>query len=48
MAVFDASPKHNKKIKMDKVDDDTINQIIDIWQKYYESVKSDIKAFMNR
>ena len=47
-AVFNASPKHGKKIKMDKVDDDTVNQIIDIWQKYYETVRADIKAFMGR
>ena len=46
--MFNASPKHGKKIKMDKVDDDTVNQIIDIWQKYYETVRADIKAFMGR
>ena len=46
--VFNASPDYNKKIKMDKVDNDTISLIIDIWERYYESVKADIKAFMGR
>lgn len=46
--VFNASPKHSKKIKMDKTDDDTVGTIIEIWEKYYDSVRADIKAFMNR
>ena len=28
--------------------DKNINLVIDIWQKYYESVKNDLKKFMNR
>lgn len=46
--VFRASPSHNKKIKMDKTDDKTVNEVIDIWQKYYESVKGDLKKFIER
>ena len=46
--VFNASPKHSKKIKMDKTDDGTVATIIEIWEKYYDSVSADIKAFMNR
>lgn len=45
--VFNASPKHSKKITMDKTDDDTVNSIIEIWEKYYDSVRADIKEFMN-
>lgn len=46
--VFNASPSYKKKIKMDKTDDDTVSTIIEIWEKYYDSVRADIKAFMNR
>lgn len=44
--VFSASPKWNKKIKMDDVSDETINLIIDIWDKYYDSVKTDLLSFI--
>lgn len=46
--VFDASPSYKKKLDMDDVSDKNINRVIDIWQKYYESVKNDLKKFMNR
>ena len=46
--VFRASPSHGKKIKMDKTDDKTVNEVIDIWHSYYESVKDKLKEFINR
>ena len=46
--VFNASPKIKKSIKMDKVDDKTVNEVIDIWQKYYESVRPELLEFMKR
>jgi hypothetical protein len=33
---------------MDKTDDKTVNEVIDIWQKYYESVKGKLKKFIER
>jgi hypothetical protein len=33
---------------MDKTDDKTINEVIEIWQNYYESVKNELKEFINR
>lgn len=32
-----ASPKCDKKIKMDKTDDKTLDQIVKIWQDYYDA-----------
>jgi predicted acylesterase/phospholipase RssA len=46
--VFNASPKNDKKIKMDDVSDKNVEKIIDIWEKYYESVKDELKGFMKR
>jgi patatin-like phospholipase/acyl hydrolase len=46
--VFRASPSYGKKIKMDKTDDKTVNEVIDIWHSYYESVKGKLKEFINR
>ena len=46
--VFRASPEHDKKIEMDKVDDDTVNEVIEIWDKYYDSVRDEVLAFMKR
>jgi hypothetical protein len=45
-SVFHASPYHQKKIKMDKTDNDTINQIVDIWTNYYYANRSKILEFM--
>lgn len=44
--VFDASPKYDKKIKMDDVSDKTINLVIQIWEDYYETVRNDILDFI--
>ena len=44
--VFRVSPFNDKKIKMDKTDDKTINRVIEIWENYFESVKDDLKAFL--
>lgn len=46
--VFRASPKHDHKIKMDRVDDKTVNEVIEIWDKYYDSVRSELLEFMKR
>ena len=46
--VFRASPSHDKKIDMDKTDDRTVNKVIEIWENYYESVKGDLKKFIER
>lgn len=46
--VFNASPKNSKKIDMDDVSDKTVQRVIDIWDKYYDSVRNDIKSFMGR
>ena len=46
--VFNASPVCSKKIKMDDISDRTVNEVIEIWEKYYESVRNNIKAFMER
>ena len=46
--VFRASPKHSCKIKMDKVDDKTVNEVIEIWDKYYDSVRKELLEFMKR
>ena len=37
---------NKKKIKMDKTDDDTINEVIDIWNNYYFSKRKEILDFM--
>ncbi len=44
--VYHASPYNKKKIKMDKTDDDTINEVIDIWNNYYFSKRKEILDFM--
>ena len=44
--VFDASPKYDKKIKMDDVSDKTINLVIQIWEDYYKTVRNDILDFI--
>lgn len=46
--VYRASPKHKVKIKMDKVDDDTIQEVIKIWDRYYDANRSSILEFMRR
>lgn len=46
--VFNASPSYKKKIKMDDVSDDNINLIIEIWEKYYQSVRPIILDFMKK
>lgn len=46
--VFRASPSHSKKIKMDKTDDKTVNEVIEIWQNYFETVKGPLKEFLKR
>jgi patatin-like phospholipase/acyl hydrolase len=45
--VFRASPSIDKKIKMDDVSDKTIQKVINIWDKYYDSVRSKVLAFIN-
>lgn len=44
--VYHASPVHDKKIDMDKVDDKTINKIIEIWEKYFYDNKKEIMNFI--
>lgn len=44
--VFRASPKIDKPIKMDDVSDKTIQKVIDIWDKYYDSVRTKVLAFI--
>ena len=44
--VFHASPYNSKKIKMDKTDDDTINEVITIWTNYYYANRQQILEFM--
>lgn len=44
--IFRASPEHPTKIKMDKTDDDTINHIIEVWDKYYDSVRDQVVKFV--
>ena len=46
--VFHASPYHKKKIKMDKTDDDTLNEVIEIWENYYYANRKQILEFMKR
>lgn len=46
--VFNASPKYNKKINMDKTDEKTLNKIVEIWIDYYESVRKDLLNFINK
>ena len=46
--VFNVSPSYKKKIKMDNVSDDNINLIIEIWEKYYQTVRSSILDFMKK
>lgn len=46
--VFCASPKCDKKIKMDDVSDKTVQKIIEIWDKYYDSVRDEVLAFIKR
>lgn len=46
--IFCASPKCDKKIKMDDVSDKTVLKIIDIWDKYYDSVRDEVLAFIKR
>lgn len=44
--VFNCRPTNNKKIKMDKTDDETINEVIQIWEDYYDTVKKDVLDFI--
>jgi hypothetical protein len=44
--VFRASPRVEKKFKMDDVSDDTINHIIDVWDKYYDTVRDQVVKFV--
>jgi len=46
--VFNASPKNEKKFDMDDTSDKTINKVVEIWENYYDSVKDEIKEFMER
>lgn len=41
-----ASPKHSKKIKLDKTDDKTLNTICKIWTDYYEANRAYFKKFV--
>ena len=44
--VYNACPDYKKKIKMDKVDDDTINLVINIWDSYYDMHRQEILKFV--
>ena len=44
--VFRASPRVDKKFKMDDVSDETINRIIEVWDKYYDSVRDQVVKFV--
>lgn len=44
--VFHASPSHSKKIKMDKTDDETLDEVISIWTDYYEANRQQILDFV--
>ena len=46
--VFRASPMVEKKFKMDDVSSDTLNEVVEIWQNYYETVKEPLKEFLER
>ena len=46
--VFRASPSYKKEIKMDDVSTDTINKVVDIWNKYYDSVRGEIMDFVKK
>ena len=46
--VFNASPYNKTLIHIDNVSDDTINLIIEIWEKYYQTVRSSILDFMKK
>ena len=46
--VFNACPEYFKKIDMDDVSDKTVNTVIEIWERYYETVKNNLKTFMDR
>lgn len=43
-----ASPKAKKKYKMDNVSDDNLNEVISIWEKYYDSNKQYFIDFITR
>lgn len=45
--LFRASPKSEKKFKMDDVSEKTLNQVEKIWTDYYETVRTKIWEFMN-
>ena len=45
---FRCAPTHDHKIKMDKVDDDTVQEVVSIWDKYYDSVRDDLLKFIKR
>lgn len=45
---FRCAPTHDHKIKMDKVDDDTVQEVVSIWDKYYDSVREDLLKFIKR
>lgn len=44
--VFVASPEISEDYKMDDTSKETLDKIIDIWDKYYDQVKDDIKKFI--
>ena len=44
--IFRASPEHPTKIKMDKTDDETINHVIEVWDKYYDKVRDHVVKFV--
>lgn len=46
--VFRASPSHSSKIEMDKVDDKTVQEVIEIWDEYYDSVRKELLKFIKR
>lgn len=46
--VFLASPVHDKKLPMDATDDESVEAVIEIWDKYYDSVKAELDKFMAR
>ena len=45
--VFDACPYANKKPKMDDVSDKNIQDIIQLWNDYYDANRKDILWFVN-
>ena len=44
--IFRVSPKVDKAIEMDDISDKTINKVIEIWDKYYDSVRDKVLKFV--